>query len=189
MRRRGFTLIEILVVLVIIAVLTTIAVLSIGVLGADSGLDAEGDHYTDVVAAASEQAQLEGRDYGVWFGAGGYQVLVHDELAQVWNPPDDDPLYSLHELPSGVSGELSMEGRIVPQAPSSTGTSDAPVVPQVMLFASGDASPYHLTLKREGLETVWQVDGQPDGTLIVIRAGKQAPDAVAPATATGTPPP
>src|SRR5271165_6778101 len=70
---RGFTLIEILVVVVIIAVLTTVAMLSIGTLGQDQGLDEEGDRYTDVVAAVTEQAQLEGRDFGVYFGPSSYE--------------------------------------------------------------------------------------------------------------------
>ncbi len=45
-REAGFTLIEILVVVVIIAVMTTVAVLSVGVLGKDRGLDDEGDRFT-----------------------------------------------------------------------------------------------------------------------------------------------
>jgi general secretion pathway protein H len=163
-RTRGFTLLEILVVLVIITVMTTLAVLSIGVLGVDRGLETEGERYTDVIAAATEAAQLEGRDYGVWFGPAGYQIMVHDEQQQLWNETEDDRLYAAHELPRGVTERLEIEGRLVP--PGSTDP-EKPRVPQVMLFASGDTSPYHLAFSRDGTESVWSVDGQPDGTMVV----------------------
>jgi general secretion pathway protein H len=166
----GFTLIEVLVVVVIIAVLTTVAIFSIGVLGVDSGLDAEGDRFDDVVAAALEQAQLEGRDYGVWFGPTGYQVLSFTPALQRWDPIADDRLYEVHPLPAGVTPTLEMEGKTVPIELSKV---DAARVPQLLLFASGDASPYRLTLMRDGSDSRWIVEGQADGTLVVTRPGME----------------
>lgn len=249
---RGFTLIEVLVVVVIIAVLTSIAVLSIGVLGRDRSLDAEGERLTDVYAAALEQAQLEGRDYGIWFNEGRYQVLVRSERHRRWEAPADDRLYQTHDLPAGVTATLEVEGRTVvlpvetevrppvqgapdPNDPFATpdslgtpktladaaaqlgalaagnagnagGAASAPgvgasgygdgnpprfapftpgstadptaadptaVVPQVVLYASGDASPFHLSLLRAGSENLWQVDGRADGTLHVTPPGME----------------
>ena len=169
-RARGFTLLEMLVVVVIIAVMTTVAVLSIGVLGADRELDDEGDRYTDVVAAASEQAELEGRDYGIWLGPTRYQVLAFSVTKQVWEMIPDDRMYEEHELPNGLNLELVIEGR-----PIALGL-EKPIdarVPQVLLFASGDAAPYHLGLVREGSGTKWLVEGLADGTLTVTRPGTQ----------------
>ncbi len=167
---RGFTLLEILVVLVIIAVMTTVAILSIGVLGSDRGLDEEGDRYTDVVAAASEQAELEGRDYGIWIGPGRYQVYAFSVTKQLWEPLPDDRMYEEHELPGGLTVELEVEGRPVALGLDKP---NQPRVPQVFLFASGDSAPYRLTLGREGSEAKWLVDGQPDGTLTVTHPGTQ----------------
>jgi general secretion pathway protein H len=167
-RHGGFTLLEILVVVVIIAVLTTVAMLSIGVLGTDRELDAEGDRYSDVVAAAAEQSQLEGRDFGIWFGPARYQVLTYVQQTQQWDSIADDRLYASHELPAGVQVAVELEGR---QLPLGVGQPGAPRVPQVLLYSSGDASPYRLTLTRDGSESRWLVDGQPDGTLIVTRPG------------------
>ena len=166
--RRGFTLLEIMVVVVIIAVMTTVAILSIGVLGTDRELDDEGDRFTDVIAAAAQQAELEGRDYGVWFGIGRYEVLAFSEDRQVWEELPDDRLYDGHELPAGVTATLEMEGR---QVALGLEKPDAPRTPQLILFASGDASPYHLVLGRDGSDHEWQLDGQPDGTLLVTRPG------------------
>ena len=166
-REAGFTLIEILVV-VIVAVMTTVAVLSVGVLGKDRGLDDEGDRFTDVVAAATEQAGLEGRDYGIWFGPDRYEVMAYVQRRQRWEPVPDDRLYDVHELPTGLAPRLEIEGRpimLVPQKP------DTPLVPQVLIYAGGDSSTYRLQLTREGSEATFVVEGHADGTLSVTRPG------------------
>jgi general secretion pathway protein H len=164
----GFTLIEVLVVVVIIAVMTTVAMLSVGVLGKDRGLDDEGDRFTDVVAAATEQAGLEGRDYGIWFGPDRYQVMAYVARRQRWETVPDDRLYDAHELPAGMAPQLEIEGRpvmLVPERP------DTPTVPQVLIYAGGDASGYRLQLTREGSEVRYTVEGRADGTLVVTRPG------------------
>ena len=155
-------------VVVIIAVLTTLAVLSIGVLGADHGLDAEGDRYTDVVKAASEQAGLESRDYGIWFGPAGYAVLVYVERRGRWEALPEDRLYAWHALATGVGTALELEGRPAALGLESPAT---PRVPQVLLYSSGESSPYRLELSRAGSELKWVVEGRPDGTLLVTRPG------------------
>lgn len=164
----GFTLIEILVVLVIIAVLTTIAVLSVGVLGGDRGLDSEGERFADVVAAALEQAGLEGRDFGIHFAPGGYEVLTYVTRRQRWESLSDDRLYAPHRLPSGVGVHLEIEGKQIEFTEDKPG---AERVPQVLLFASGDASPYRLAFGRDGSNLTWRATGNADGTLTVSVAG------------------
>jgi general secretion pathway protein H len=167
-RRAGFTLIEILVVLVIIAVLTSIAVLSIGVLGKDRGLDAEGERYADVAAAAIEQAELEGRDFGIRFSATRYEVLTYVARRQRWESVADDRLYAPYELPAGIAVRLEIEGRPIQF------TEDKPSaehVPQVLLYSSGEVSPYRLSFGREGSDDAWSVAGEADGTLKVTRPG------------------
>jgi general secretion pathway protein H len=171
-RGDGFTLIEILVVLVIIAVLTTVAILSVGVLGEDRGLDAEGERFSDVAAAAMEQAQLEGRDFGIRFGATRYEVLTYVTRRQRWESVVDDRLYAIHELPAGLAVQLELEGKLVQFAEDKPGDVR---VPQVILYSSGDVSPYRLSFGREGSTLSWSVAGQADGTLTVTRAGATPP--------------
>jgi general secretion pathway protein H len=165
---RGFTLVEILVVVVIMAVLTTVAMLSIGTLGKDRGLDDEGDRYTDVAAAVTEQAQLEGRDFGVYFGPASYEVLVYVPRHQRWETLPDDRLYEKRELPAGVAPTLEIEGKVLLLDREKAGE---PHAPQVLIFSSGDVSPYRLTLAREGTDAKWQLEGRADGTLLVTRPG------------------
>ncbi len=163
---RGFTLLEILVVVVIIAIMTTIGMLSMGTLGADRELDAELERYADVLEAALEQAQLEGRDYGVRFTPGAYQVYVYAAERQRWETIDEDRLYERHALPDGLEYQLEVEGKVLKLGAEPP---LAPKVPQVILFASGDASPYVLKVQRQGVERATTVVGGPDGSIEIRR--------------------
>lgn len=166
MRSRGFTLLEILVVVVIIAVLTTVGMLSMGNLGQDRGLDAELDRYGDVLAAAFEQAQLESRDYGVHYGPSSYEILTYAPERQRWEPVLEDRLFEEHRLPDGVEFRVEIEGRMLKlgmEKPTD------PVVPQVVLFASGDVTPYRLGLVRQGVDRTITIVGAPDGTMEIKR--------------------
>jgi general secretion pathway protein H len=165
-RDGGFTLLEILVVVVIIAVMTTIGVLSMGTLGTDREIDAELERYADALEAAHEQAQLEGRDYGVRFLPGSYEILAYAPDRQRWESVAEDRLYERHEFPDGLQLRLEIEGKVL-QLGADPPT--APAVPQVVLFASGDVSPYRVLLQREGVDRTVTVEGRPDGTLEILR--------------------
>lgn len=166
LRVRGFTLLEILVVVVIIAVMTTIGVLSMGTLGQDRQLDAEVERYADVVAAALEQAVLEGRDFGVYFAPDGYEIYAYAAERQRWEAVPDDRLYEKHALPEGLRLALEIEGR---QLQLGTERPDAPRTPQVLVYSSGDVSPYVLTLEREDSEHRARLTGAPDGMIEIVR--------------------
>jgi type II secretion system protein H len=166
-RDAGFTLIEILVVVVIMAVMTTIGILSIGLLGKDRGLDTEGERFADVVAAASEQAGLEGRDFGIWFGPDRYEVMTYANRRQRWETLADDRLYEVHEWPAGLVPRLEIEGKVMMLVPA---RADSPTVPQVLFYAGGESSAYRLTLTREGSTATLAIEGHADGTLSVTRS-------------------
>jgi general secretion pathway protein H len=168
-RGRGFTLIEILVVLVIIAVMTSIAVYRITLTGVDRGLELEGDRLSDVIAAATQQSGLEGRDLGLLFVPDHYAVFGYSALRAEWQPITDDRLYDRHALPEGIHLALELEGKpSVLKEPEA----DQPVQPQLIVSAAGDISSYHLVLSREGSDYTYTIEGQPDGSLKVTRPGQ-----------------
>jgi general secretion pathway protein H len=166
---RGFTLIEVLVVVVIIAVMTAVAVFSLGVLGKDRGLETEGERLTDIIGAAIEQAGLEGQDFGLWVGSDRYQIMRLNAAAQTWESIPNDRLYELHRFAEGITAKLQIESKVVLLAEPD---SKLKKEPQVYFFAGGEASPYELTLRRAGSNDVLRIQGAVDGGMSVHKPGE-----------------
>jgi general secretion pathway protein H len=164
--QRGFTLIEILVVLVIIAILAAVAIISVGVLGDDREIEREGERLTDTIALLQEQAQLEGRDYGLRVESVGYEFQRFDGFEQHWKTVEGDPWLLPRQLPPGLVFELEIEGR--PVLLRKPGRAEARL-PQLMAYGSGDVTPYRLTLVRPDTARRITLIGGADGTIEIER--------------------
>jgi general secretion pathway protein H len=143
----GFTLIEILVVVVIIGVISAGMLLSLGLAGRDRDLEKESDRLFALFTYAREQAELQTREYGVLFQDDGYEFLAYDTRRAAWRSVFEDEALSARKLPDGLGFKLTVEARPVVL----TRPSDAKdKTPQVMIFSNGDLTSFAATLEREG---------------------------------------
>jgi len=164
-RQRGFTLIEILVVVVIIALMAAVMTVAVGALGGDRQIEEEADRIADVLSVTLEQAELEGRDYGLRVEPDGYEVMVFDGR-RGWTPAGGDRWFEWHGLPPGLSVSLEAEGRLVLLRKAETPESR---LPHIVTFSSGDVTPYRITLTRSSSGATNAVEGAFDGTIEVTR--------------------
>jgi general secretion pathway protein H len=162
---RGMTLIEILVVLVIIGILAMLATLSVGILGEDRQIEDEMRRLADAIALLQEQAQLEGRDYGMLLETARYEFQRFDAFEQRWKPVEGDSVLAARELPPDLAFELTLEGR--PVLLRRERNEDARL-PQLVAWGSGEMTPYRLTLVRSGGARITLVGGF-DGSIEIER--------------------
>jgi general secretion pathway protein H len=168
---RGFTLLEILVVLVIIGVIITMATLSIGVLGSDPQSEDEARRFWAVLRQAREEAELQAIDLAIFVGATDYEFLRFDTRRNQWQPMVDDKLYAQRTLPEGLRFRLWMEGREIvlkPGLPDRSKKDEGEKwPPQLTVLSSGDVVPFELQIERDGAPALWRMTSLADGDLRV----------------------
>ena len=165
----GFTLIEILVVVVIIAVITAGAILSLSTVGHDRELETERDRLVSLLNYAREQAELQTRELGLYCTQDGYRFLAFDPLTNLWKDVTEDDALHRRELPSGLRIRLSVEAHdvVLAQAtdPAKKKVDPKDLIPHVMIFSNGDLTSFSLTLEREGSERSVVLSPDDQGTI------------------------
>jgi general secretion pathway protein H len=177
----GFTLLEVMVVIVVIGVMITVATISVGVLGRDREVEDEARRFAALLAQAKEEAELQGRDMGVFVDTTGYEFLLYEGRQQTWRPISDDAFFAERRLPEDLLVRLWMEGREVVLKPheertpdtdfvegreqrGSTASSSGPT-PQITLLSSGEVNNFELRVERVGTDHMWRVMSKNDNTL------------------------
>ena len=167
MRSKGFTLVEIMVVLVVIAIVVSLSVLSIGVTGRDAQLDEESRRIEGLVSLLHERALLEGRDFGLRLEPTAYEFVVYDPRRDRWLPLDEDHEFRRRELPKGLSFQLELDSQVVVIKAIDRALSGGQTAPgpQVAIAASGEGTPFRLTLLRQGATAKASVNGDALGKI------------------------
>jgi general secretion pathway protein H len=158
---RGFTLLELLVVLLIIGIIVSFAGLSIGQRSSRVVHD-EAERLNGLFQMASDEAVMDGRELAVEFAEDGYQFL---ELNQdnKWVPIEKDNLFRKRELPPDIKLDLVVEG-------AEASFKDKKTLPKVFVLSSGELTAFTLTLSVEG-EQPYVLQGNSDGKLSLSTGG------------------
>jgi general secretion pathway protein H len=193
-KARGFTLLELLVVIVIIGVIVSAATLSFSVLGRDRESEEQTRRFWAILQQAREEAELQSLDLGVFVVAGGYQYLRYDARHRRWAPLADDRMYEVRKLPEGLRFRVWLDGREVvlrpdfPDRKEKESEKDAKDdadeglrddhdkddeadkwPPQIMVLSSGEVMPFELHIERDGAPAEWRAVGLADNDLRVER--------------------
>lgn len=157
-KSHGFTLIEILVVVVIVATIVGTVVLSMGLVGDDRELETERNRIASLIEVAQDEAMMQGREFGIEFMQTAYRFVEFDPFTFQWSEVPGDELFRLRELPEEMEFDLFIEGQRItleldPQQFSDTDDDDASTQledyePHLFVFSSGEATPFELRLRR-----------------------------------------
>jgi general secretion pathway protein H len=147
-RVRGFSLMEIMVVIAVIGLVTAMVMIQFSGSSRDSQLDQEAERLDALFAYVREQAELQTRDYGFRINERGYSFVVFDVIANEWRLAEEDDALRERQFPEGIKPLVVVEGRSVVLDSRKKDIED--FAPHVLVFANGDVSSFEVSLRREG---------------------------------------
>jgi len=181
----GFTLIELMVVVVIVAILFSYTTLAIRNDSAEDLIKKEALRLERLVQLALEEAILRGEEYAIEIHLDGYRFLRFTE--NQWRPLSNDRVFRERELPLDMELEMSLEDtEIVIDLASDLKTEEklelddseeesqdkiTKAEPQIYLLSSGEITPeFDIRFYILGVETSYFVKGYFDGSLLAEKS-------------------
>ena len=154
-RVSGFTLMELLVVVVVLGILLGSAVISLNLGDDQRGMQAYGQRMAQRIELARDRAIQNNQEWGVRVSREKYQFVVFDELQRQWIPqpqapfkPDEPPQPVVYDLRVQDNGGTELNSGLFAQSQDNdqkvldeTGTQE---LPDVVFFSSGEASQFSL---------------------------------------------
>ena len=188
---KGFTLIEILVVIVIISISVGLVVVNFSSGGADKKAEEEIIRLQQLLRVAHQQAVIRAEEYGVRFYKTGYRFMAYNELSKQWVDISGDRLLRSRVISAPLEIDLYIEQLSVnipqstdddPEPPEDTKQNEdddksqytalttpdsKKIKPQVFLLSSAELSPaFELHMRVPGSEIDEQLFGLAQGEYI-----------------------
>jgi general secretion pathway protein H len=143
--QRGFTLLEILVVVVIFGILISLSTLSIGSFDEDDAAE-HARRFTALIELALEEAGMQNRDLGLHFYQHGYEFSMRvTELDEdglpiwLWVPVDTDPIFKSRDLGENFALDVEIDSKEVTLKYERD--EEETYTPQIYILSSGDIQP------------------------------------------------
>jgi len=174
-RSHGFTLLELLVVLVMVGIIISFAVLSIGDGGQGRRITQEAERLVALIEHAGDEAMIQGVELGLHFTENDYQFITLKKGR--WVSYQEKESFRQRQLPEGSHLELSLDTLPVSLPAEHQGeqvdrVDKKRVEPQILILSSGERSPFEITLFN-GEQPAIRIDGDMIGAVRWQRVEQQ----------------
>lgn len=151
-RQAGFTMIEILVVLVLVGLLASLAVVNLGGGSERREMDSKVRELFVLMQTASEQAILNNQELGLVIDEQGYRFVVYDEQEQEWRS-ESERLFRGRDFPDWMSVTLFNEDdvpRLAARDEDEEENGEGRLRPDIAFFSSGETTHFELEFQVAG---------------------------------------
>jgi len=180
-QQNGFTLLELIVVIVIVAILFTYTTLAIRGNAPEDAIKEEARRLERLVELALEESILRGEEYGIEFFIDGYRFLRRSDVQ--WEVITQDTILRERELPEKMEIETLLEDsplavdlstepladdkvELIDSDDSVDGTTAKKIYPHIYLLTSGEIAPdFEARFYMPGVDISYIVSGSFDGEL------------------------
>ena len=165
----GFTLIELIVVILIVGLLITFATLSVGTSG-DKQLETEAKRFYSLMKLASEEAIMNTQEMALELSKNQYQFLVWGDTGfQSLEGDEGGLVFRPRELPEHIFISVEIEDSKI-----DFDDIENDELPKIGLFSSGELTPFNMTFSQED-GAIFQITGDHSGKIEYVGKVKEPP--------------
>lgn len=149
---KGFTLIEVMIVVLIMAIVTTVAMMSLPLSDHSRQTKIDALELLQILKLAEQHALLQTTVLGLRMTGSGfqfYQYVMNDQNQGHWVPLAHDQLSEPHRFNHGITLKAKR----------------LPANGFITFSASGDVSPFSLLISDQSHHHCYEIDGVENGTL------------------------
>ena len=173
----GFTLIEMMVVLVIIGIIVSSVVLSVRTDDLEEHMEIEMERIQALLNLAREEAVLQGQEIALTVMEDKYLFEVFDYDKNVWQPITDDRIFRERRVVGGTELALKVDdleiefGKKEETAEAELGEKKIPP-PRIFILSSGEIMPFELILRTVDQSVQFSLKAELDGEIKLITPGE-----------------
>jgi general secretion pathway protein H len=168
-RCHGFTLLELMVVLVLMGIILSMMTISVGDGGKYRELEEEAQRLKTLISMARDEVIMGSREWRIAFREDGYQFEdKQGTKKQVW-VPINNKIFRPRDLP-GYRLSISIEDQAYPSDEEETEEQkpEEDVIGLVSLYYSGEMMAFELIMEQEDGEDKFTLKANPFGELELI---------------------